>query len=46
MRKAKSASAEQGGLNRAAVDWKYAQFYGLFFVCLLLIALFGMFAET
>lgn len=33
-------------LSRITVDWRYLLFYVFFFVSLILIALFGVMAET
>ena len=39
-------SAEANVAGRATVDWRYVLFYLFFFVCLLMIALFGIIAEA
>ncbi|MBI2298094.1 MAG: hypothetical protein HYU66_03935 [Armatimonadetes bacterium] len=40
------AGAEGEGSIRAKVDWKYTLFYAMFYVLLIIIALFGVVAET
>lgn len=50
MAKAEKSAAE--GMDegfttkRMSVDWKYVLFYGFFYFCLILIALFGIISEV
>lgn len=48
MAKERSVRAKGGseGPARTTVDWHYALYYLFFFVCLMLIAYFGVIAEV
>jgi hypothetical protein len=43
---ARRKAAEVAGSQRTSVDWKYFLFYVHFYLWLILIALFGIIAET